>query len=672
MLLDAGADIEEIPFLGKARTVLGYCVKEENRELAQFLLSRGANRDLLHPVDCHDPDPLARDSIDTWDLFQEYQTTALGMVAFKGDIPMMQILLAARATVNRMDTPDRYLNPLLLAVAEGKKEAARLLLEAGVDLHVAERYKVSSGDRKISLFKRALEANDLPMCQLLLANGATAGVQLMEDHYSSQLWEHVKQNDTETVALLLQFGARANDLREGLPNSALGLAITQGNWTMISLLQSARATRVGHAVPSIASVETAQFLEHSNLLSQLLSANGQMILIEAIISQNEPLTSLLLGYGIDQRDRDIKNVPGLAQIIIGHGGQVTEAEINAIMWRVGMTQDHSVLLRFINIFGPFSLFAPTAVVMAVCSNDEAAVHYLLEAGVDVHGSPELYIDRHYREILEPKLAIYPYTKEMIISITPNRHPVSFIPLELAVIYGNRQIFQALLRATTWTKEEKGRALSVSFHFWDRRFVQDLLDVGADIHQEVFLIDTNMKRSSNPVKFPLSEWDTPLLRTLLTIDRIIDNINGRAYMQLLQNSRGEPLLQTAVKAGKVEMVSLILEAGVDIDEIYEPTYTFGSGGTTLYLAGEAGNVELMKILLKAGARMFAVPTPKYPNTTLCHAVEGGDLEVVNMVLAADADVNSPPFGDGGMTALQQAAKQGNMELVDFFSLKQAQM
>lgn len=121
MLLDSGADIEEIPFQGRARTVLGYAAKEENRELAQFLLSRGANPDSLHPVDFHGAGPMARDSMDAWDSLQEYQTTALGMAAFKGDIPMMQILLAARATVNRMDTPDRYLNPLFLAVAEGKK-----------------------------------------------------------------------------------------------------------------------------------------------------------------------------------------------------------------------------------------------------------------------------------------------------------------------------------------------------------------------------------------------------------------------------------------------------------------------------------------------------------------------------------------------------------------------
>lgn len=704
MILDAGVDIEERLNTRNATTVFGYIVHRRNTEFAQLLLSRGANPDSLHPVDFDDPG--------FGESLRRYQTTALGLAASKGDIPTMKILLAAHATVNQAEIPNNYLHPLVLAVTQGGKEATRLLLEAGANLQAAERHEPLIWGMKKTLFELALEANDLPMCQILLANGAEAGAQPMEDYYSSQLWEHVKQNDTETVALLLQFGARANDLRGGLPNSALGLAITQGNWTMISLLQGAGATGVGHIIPFIASVETAQFLEQSNLLSQLLSANGLMILIEAILSQNEPLTSLLLGYGIDRQDRDIENVPSklnlrvstpmeaalccgnlsLAQIIISHGGQVTEAEINAIMWRVGMTQDHSVLLRFINMFGPFSLSAPTAVAMAVCSNDEAAIRHLLEAGVDLHGFPEVYIDRHYREILEPKLAIYPFTNELMgwwnFNHAKKTSGVFHSVLELAVIYGNRQIFQALLRATTWTREEKGRAFSISLHFWDRRFVQDLLDVGADIHQEVFLIDTNMKRPSNPVKLALSEGNTPLLWTLMSIDRILDNINGRTYMQyairlgnieqlkilltadtavnrLLQNSREEPLLQTAVKAGKVEMVSLLLQAGVDIDEIHEPTYSFRSRGTALHLAGEAGNVELMRILLKAGASIRDIPTPKYPNTTLWHAVEGGDVDVVNMVLAAGADVNGPPLQRGGMAPLQQAANQGNMELVDLF-------
>lgn len=56
----------------------------------------------------------------------------------------------------------------------------------------------------------------------------------MQDYYSSQLWERVEDDDPETVAIFLQFGARANDVRRSLPNSALGVAITQGNWTMIS------------------------------------------------------------------------------------------------------------------------------------------------------------------------------------------------------------------------------------------------------------------------------------------------------------------------------------------------------------------------------------------------------------------------------------------------------
>lgn len=582
-------------------------------------------------------------------------------------------------------------------------------MEAGADPQVAERYKASNGERKRSLFERALEASDLPMCQILLANGAAAGTQLMEDYYSSQLWEHVKQNDTKTVALLLQCGARANDLREDLPNSALGLAITQGNWTMISLLQSAGATGVGHTIPFIAGVETARFLKQSNLLSQLLRANGQMILIEAILKQNEPLTCLLLNHGAAEqglgtpRASQMKvNTPlqaafccgnlRLAQIIIGRGGRVREAEINAIMWRVGMAQDHSVLLRFINMFGPFSLSSPTAVAMAVCSNDEAAVHQLLQAGVDPRGAPKLYVGSGCGNILNPTLSINLYTDEMIgwwnfsdpRKISNLLHSV----LGLAVIHGNRQILQALLRATTWTREEKGRALSISLYFWDRQFVQDLLDVGADIHQVVLLIEINLERPSNPVKLALSEGDIPLLRTLLTVDRIVDHTDSRLYMQyamehgnieqfkilltvhsavngILQNSKEEPLLQTAVRSRNLEIVSLLLEAGVYIDQIRDPSYFFGPGKTALHVAGETGDMEMMKILLDAGARINALPTPKHPNTTLWYAVEGGDLEVVNRVLAAGADVNSPPFEDGGMTALQQAAKQGNMELVDLF-------
>ena len=116
----------------------------------------------------------------------------------------------------------------------------------------------------------------------------------------------------------------------------------------------------------------------------------------------------------------------------------------------------------------------------------------------------------------------------------------------------------------------------------------------------------------------------------------------AVNALLQNSKGGPLLQTAVRSQKLEIVSLLLEAGVDVNEIHEPTDFFGPATTALHVAGEVGNMEMMKILLEAGARINALPTPKYPNTTLWHAVEGGNLEVANTVLVAGADVNSPPY------------------------------
>lgn len=471
---------------------------------------------------------------------------------------------------------------------------------------------------------------------------------------------------------------------------------------MISLLQSAGATGVGHTIPFIASVETARFLKQSNLLSQLLRANGQMILIDAILKQNEPLTCLLLNHGAAERGLDTPrasqmkvNTPlqaalcygnlSLAQIIIGRRGRVTEAEINAIMWRVGMTQDHSVLLRFINMFGPFSLSSPTAVAMAVCLNDEAAVHQLLEAGVDPHGAPKLYVDSECGKILHSMLAIKLYTNEIMgwsnFSDPRNISKLLHSVLELAVIHGNRQILQALLRATTWAREEKGRALSISLHFWDRQFVQDLLDVGADIHQVVLLIDVNMEGPSNPVKLALSEGDTPLLRTLLTVDRIVDHTYGRLYMQyamehgtieqfkillavdsamngLLQNSKEEPLLQTAVRSRKLEIVSLVLEAGVDINS---PPFEDG-GMTALQQAAKQGNMELVDLFLEAGANVNQNPASHAGATALQFAAIQGYIGIACRLLDAGASVQAPRAERYGRTALEGAAEHGRLDML----------
>ena len=123
---------------------------------------------------------------------------------------VVHILLEGHETVNLSDDPDNYLHLLVLAVTKGKSDTARLLQEAGAILQDAERrYKALNGDVKRNLFERAL-----------VANRAEPGTQPMQDYYSFLLWVHVKNNDIETVALLLQVVAR--EIGEDLPNRALG------------------------------------------------------------------------------------------------------------------------------------------------------------------------------------------------------------------------------------------------------------------------------------------------------------------------------------------------------------------------------------------------------------------------------------------------------------------
>ncbi|KAJ5780025.1 hypothetical protein N7457_005185 [Penicillium paradoxum] len=720
VLLDAGLDIEERPARNTHGTLLGYAVKKGYADLATLLLSRGADVDTLHPIQFNQslyskaeqsPD-LKRPKVTRSRSHRNYETTALGFAACRGDVPMMQRLLAANATVNRTDIDSsNYIPPLVLAVNERKPEATALLLKKGANLHAADEFRASHETTHKTLFERALDANDLQMCKILLAGGAKAEEQSMQNYCSSQLWDHAEQRDTAAVAQLLRFGARPNDLREGLPNSALGLAIMQGNWTMISLLQRGGATGVGHMIPFIASVETAVFLQQVSLLAPLLAANGRMILIAAIIAENQALINLLLSHRADQQGPTFEIAPSkpetnirtpleaamccgnlkLAQYIISRGGKIREADINAIMWRARTTQDEYIVPTFIDMFGPFTLSCPTVIAAAICANDEALIHLLLRNGIDPRGTPEMMIKSRGRNILKPKSLLFPHTYEILGWWNPSSskricYPLDSV-LEWAVMQGNQSILQALLGATTWTREEKGRALSLSLHFWERRFFRDLLDADADIHQDFLLIDKILNRPSEPVRLALMEHDVSLLRTLLGVDPIIDHIKWHKYMQyaiqhgsieqikillraepapksITETFNGDSILQTAAKAGRIEIVHLLLEAGADVNEIQKQSRDISvPGKTALQIAGEAGNIELMKILLRAGANIQTTSMIIAPKSTLWHAVQAEDLEVVDIVLKAGADVNEPPVGYGGMTPLQCAAKQGNMELVD---------
>jgi ankyrin repeat protein len=106
--------------------------------------------------------------------------------------------------------------------------------------------------------------------------------------------------------------------------------------------------------------------------------------------------------------------------------------------------------------------------------------------------------------------------------------------------------------------------------------------------------------------------------------------------------------------KLVMVSMLLEAGADINARDDEDYT------ALDLAAEDGNEALVRLLLDAGANINT-PRNRYPSALTLAARQGKEA-VVQMLMDAGADVDSQDnYGDSALIA---AAESGHVELVRY--------
>lgn len=113
------------------------------------------------------------------------------------------------------------------------------------------------------------------------------------------------------------------------------------------------------------------------------------------------------------------------------------------------------------------------------------------------------------------------------------------------------------------------------------------------------------------------------------------------------------LRLAAKAGNVEEIKRLLQAGAEIN-------AFGKRKkrTALHVAARRGNLEAVKYLVSAGAKLNTGSKKGY--SPLHHAVMKGKLEVVEYLISAGADVNS--VSNKGTTPLISAAVKGHTGIV----------
>ena len=118
------------------------------------------------------------------------------------------------------------------------------------------------------------------------------------------------------------------------------------------------------------------------------------------------------------------------------------------------------------------------------------------------------------------------------------------------------------------------------------------------------------------------------------------------------NHGDTVLIVAISVNNIEAISLLLNAGVEVNA------QDSNGWTALMTVAGGGNAEKVKLLLNAGAEVNA----KSNNgaTALMLAANTGNAEAVKLLLDAGSEVNAKE--NDGWTALMLAARKGNAEAV----------
>ena len=120
------------------------------------------------------------------------------------------------------------------------------------------------------------------------------------------------------------------------------------------------------------------------------------------------------------------------------------------------------------------------------------------------------------------------------------------------------------------------------------------------------------------------------------------------------SKGVPAITHASENGHVEVVDILIQAGVDVNQKHQDW-----GRTPLHVASRRGHVEVVNFLIQAGGEVD-IQNEMY-ETPLHWASECGHVEVVKILIQAGGDINSRD--ERGSTPLHVASGSGHVEAVD---------
>jgi ankyrin repeat protein len=401
-------------------------------------------------------------------------TTVIGAAAASGRPDITKYTVRNYPGLINPQAHEKYISPLSIAVHKSHFDVAEILLRAGIDVKVAD-----NGTR--TLLELAASKKSLEGCRLLLDNGASVDRPFLEGKQPmSALFVAVQHHFTELVELLIIQGARLDDEYSQAPGGVLAKSIENGNLKLIRMLQDAGASFVGHGIRWIANKPTAQYLDSSGTLQDILDTCGTKLLIRALYQEKFELARWLIEQDVDV----LKAEPAgnrtplgaaarmgelfVMETILCRGAQVTDYELTeAVDGIQNLGSPIDVLQRLLRNFAGH---APRAVALAGYG-DRAQL--LLAGGVNPTGP--LIRDSDGWSGISREYAVY-YDFSIVYK------PQS--ALELAAQGLSASTLGLLLQSYSWPPDLVGRALAAAVVVNNEQAIEILLKQNLNMNEEL--------------------------------------------------------------------------------------------------------------------------------------------------------------------------------------------
>ncbi len=592
------------------------------------------------------------------DLFESDEYSPLSQAAELGRRDIVDVLLKAGADVNF----GAFLVPLCCAVRSGNMATVRRLLELKPKVDAQEE----EGDTALM---HAAGMGSLEMVKTLVAAGASP---------------KKKDNDGQTAIIYAKDFPQIVEFLKPISTKA------DVKYLERELSKPDEATETFLTAVEAGDITRVKAMLRKGLKLGALGKSGESALHEAVDGQKMKIVELLLQAGASPNVRNQYGRTPLFAAVRNHDSEMVEqllragADINA-KEKLG----HET--PFLSSIGKRRV-------------DQEMMRLLARHGADVHavdgyGRTALNIASRY---LGEKQCVSEEDRELINGLRKTfvdigvLHPDSNCYTEAAAagdLPAVRRFIESGVPVDAMDEEER-TALYMAISRRHPELVAYLLKAGANIHKPAGCDSGGDKRlggfdqpcpKCGQVFSSLTlNWHCPRCSYEFKAQEVFDHDpDGESFMLW---SNDHPPLVTAARLGDLQVISLLLDAGADVDHGVEKITPLmyacyfghleaarilidrGANAkaegkepdrvakkvSPIFYAARRGDAELVKLLWDSG-----VPAKDKNSTLLVCAARKNDVPAIQRLVAEGVDANSPdPLT--GESALNMAAQDGNVE------------